>query len=81
MKIKPEHYAYMRDAMARVLKDNQGISAASYAAQGLTDRRFRWDLFWAAKLSQWVSDNVYKYANDAHLDTALRAIVKELGVS
>ncbi len=78
MKIKPEHYAHIRDAMALALKSNQGISTATYEAQGLTAKRFRWDLFWTAKLSQWVSDNVYKYANDEHLDTALKAIVKEL---
>jgi hypothetical protein len=37
------------------------------------DKRFRWDLYWAAKVGRL--DESY---TDAHLDTALRSIVKPL---
>ena len=40
-------------------------------------KRHRWDALYAAGAGEWIND-VYKYANDDHIDTALRAIVKEL---
>jgi hypothetical protein len=42
------------------------------------DRRYRWDLFHAARLAGWACDTVYPYATDTHLDTALRSIVAPL---
>ena len=38
------------------------------------DKRYRWDLFWSARAWSLVPDGV----NDAHIDTALRAIVPTL---
>ena len=43
------------------------------------DKRFRWDLCYAAGLSGWLCDEVYKYANDTHVDTALRHAIKTIG--
>lgn len=40
--------------------------------------RFRWDMFACipqAKRAEW-TDKVYKYANDTHIDTALKKIVE-----
>ena len=51
---------------------------ASYRAAGLSDRRFRWDLSYRARLTPWICANVYSYADDTHIDTALRAIVAPL---
>jgi hypothetical protein len=45
------------------------------------DKRFRWDLLWmadGATRRAWF-DRVYTYANDTHIDTALRSIVPALG--
>lgn len=44
------------------------------------NKRFRWDLLWmgdGATRRAWF-DRVYKYANDDHIDTALRSIVPVL---
>lgn len=46
------------------------------------DMRFRWDLLWACGqefTGPWTR-NVYTYASDAHIDTVLKTIVKELGL-
>jgi hypothetical protein len=42
------------------------------------DMRLRWDCLWSSVPSRWVCDNIYPYANDEHLDTALRRILKEV---
>lgn len=44
------------------------------------DKRFRWDLFWQLPDSftrDWINE-VYEYANDNHVDTLLRQIVRDL---
>lgn len=43
------------------------------------DMRYRWDLFYAAIPScNKLTDNLYSYLTDDHIDTALKAIVKPL---
>jgi hypothetical protein len=64
MKIKPEHYEYLRKALA-----NSGLTPESTMRQ-------RWDALYAAKLSPWICANLYDYMNDVHIDTALRAICR-----
>lgn len=86
MKIKPEHYAYMlaacKEAVERViprtcyLSRNPLVPNIDKAKD--PDKRYRWDLMYAAGVSQYICDNVYKYADDTHIDTALKQIVKEL---
>jgi hypothetical protein len=81
MKIKPEHYAYMKAEIG-------SISAELVAAhrRGLADlpkvkdveKRLRWDLMHIRGLTPWVCANIYPYANDDHIDTALRSIMREL---
>lgn len=56
--------------------------AKGYQQEGLTERRMHFDLFWwvnrrAPEVGQ-VMPAIYKYANDDHLHTALKAIVREL---
>ena len=82
MKIKPEHYATLKEAIRTTLSQNP-TSHEVYRKEGFTEMRFRWDLLWASKvgeqtISRWISDTIYEYANDEHIDTALRRIVKEL---
>jgi len=50
----------------------------AYKAAGHTNKRYRWDLLWAAGLTRWVCDHIYPYANDDHIDTVLRRAVPEL---
>ncbi len=75
MKITPEHYSYILseiDALLDINSTTLNAVKAGYVEQGLTMKRMRWDLLYAAKLSKWISDNVYPYADDSHIDTALR---------
>jgi len=73
MKIKPEHIDYIKHA---ICQDAKAPTLSEYTNKGLTAKRWRWDLLYRAKLSQWVCDNIYPYANDEHLDSALRHITR-----
>jgi hypothetical protein len=46
------------------------------------NKRFRWDLLYSVTYSKRseVINNIYTYANDIHIDTALKTIVRELGL-
>lgn len=74
MKIKPEHVEYMRKAMMAVGKPIPTL--ASYTARGLSEKRWGW--LWNARVSRWISDNIYPYADNEYIDTALRQITKGL---
>ena len=78
MKIKPEHYQHMQIAMRAAQARRPEATRASYEAKGLSAMRHRWDLSYVAGLSSWIGDNVYSYADDTHLDTAFRSIVKDM---
>jgi hypothetical protein len=78
MKIKPDHYAHMAAAMRAAQALHPESTRASYEARGLTAKRHRWDLSYAARLAPWICDNVYDYANDDHLDTAFKKIVADM---
>lgn len=71
MKIKPEHYQVMLDAirpLAPTIKQRRDKS----------ESRLCWDLLHEANLTPFLCDTVYDYANDDHIETALKKIVKEL---
>jgi len=86
MKVTPEHYAIIADAIAATgYADDESIRER-YRRREIPrgekvqdiDKRFRWDLYWAAaRQSNGLPDSTYGY-NDAHIDTALRSIVKPL---
>lgn len=77
MKIRPEHYAKMKSEIARVLTTVQP-QVLDVFRKTHSEKRFRWDLMYAAKLTPFICNELYPYANDEHIDTALRAIVREL---
>jgi hypothetical protein len=76
MKIKPEHLAHLRDAVAQ---HDTEFHRSRYAAAGLTTMRYQWDLVRHAGLMPWLCDTLYQYLNDTHIQTALNRIVKPLG--
>jgi hypothetical protein len=79
MKITVEHYAHI----ARALNEIKPLilqARAAYKNSGLSDKRFQWDMLRQANLIAWVCDNIYPYANDDHIDTALRQYFSKLGV-
>lgn len=87
MKITQEHYALlvsMLDNLNNKVKDcEKEMTAAcndlghvqeAYTGQGLTLMRFRWDVLFAVPFEErkeWF-DLIYPYANDDHVDTALK---------
>lgn len=85
MKIKPEDYEKIKAAVQHVL-DKRPDAMQVYIDAGKTAMRFRWDVLYASGLK--IGDgigikgdvNVYGYANDDHIDTALRTIMKEAGL-
>ena len=80
MKIKDEHYNFMRAKLApfkgQIESFRQRIINEGKASD--VEKRLRWDLCYLADLTWWLCENVYTYAHDEHIDTALRAIMKEL---
>jgi hypothetical protein len=80
VKILPEHIAHMRAAMEPLdTPERRAIYiAGNYPNAGRTQNvamRYRWDLLYAAGLSSWGCSTVYPYANDEHIDTAMRHIL------
>lgn len=81
MKITKEHYAYIKRAIECALVDKPlDALEARYRLEGLSPLRYRFDCLYAARLSTWLCDNVYAYADDTHIDTALRAVMREMGL-
>lgn len=85
MKIKAEHYAAIKSMLSQYSHDNRE-QVLAYKALKLgkdPERRFRWDLFtYARRVSseRIAMEDIYRYANDTHLDTALKKIMRELGL-
>jgi len=81
MKIIPSHLAYIENAIGKIAPQDVKVLRAAIVQEGRAkdvEKRLRWDLSYRAGLSQWFCTNVYPYANDDHIDTALRAIVRKL---
>lgn len=72
MKITQEHYQVLSNAINKAVPNIPSLT--EYRAAGMTAKRWRWDLLWAAKIGPWIGKNIYPYANDDHIDTALRKI-------
>lgn len=80
MKISPQDYQELKSLLAPLfpkLAAHREILKQDKRVKDL-EKRLRWDWFWAAKCGNW-ANKVYKYANDEHIDTALRRAMVELG--
>lgn len=75
MKIKPEHLQTLVDNITHF--DTNELRC-QYRAQGLSDKRYRWDLAYMSNSTRFICDVLYVYMDDTHIDTALRKIVKSL---
>lgn len=84
MKIKPEHVAHIRMAISKIATPEKIAAHRQFIInEGKAkdiEKRLRWDMSYYAGLTPWICDNVYPYADDSHVDTALKAIMKEMGV-
>lgn len=72
LKITGPDYEYLRK---HILANSKAPTWPQYKAQGLSHKRWRWDLMYAAGLTRWTCDTLYKYLNDDHIDSALRRIL------
>jgi hypothetical protein len=88
MKIKPEHVAHMKVAIDKFIEDNGGKEAliekyetGDFARSELVkhlNSRFCSDVLHGAGLTTWICSTVYDYANDSHIETALKSILPTL---
>lgn len=78
MKMSPDHYGYMKAEIQRLQDQNPGMYE-KYKAGGLSDMRYRWDLFHAVKWTPGFINDLYKYLHDNQIDTALRSITGKIG--
>ena len=88
MKIKQEHYKAIKNNIAKIDRDSiilhkQDLHFKTTAPYKDLNKRVRWDIFYIAirKETNDLITNIYKYANDDHIDTALRSIFKELNLN
>jgi hypothetical protein len=81
------HPAHLDELRSRVTPLDTEENRAKYRAGDFPradsvkdlDKRYRWDLLWAAVSFDWVNHYLYGYLDDNHIDTALKAIVPPLG--
>ena len=76
MKINPQDFETLKRMIEPVMKR---VPVAEYRAANpsFSDKRVRWDYFHGAGTValSFLCDVLYKYMNDEHMDTALKAIV------
>lgn len=80
MKIRKEHLETMKAAIAPLAPLFQAHLEAIKAEGKSKDipMRLRWDAARAARLIPFFCDTIYPYANDDHIDTALRFVMREV---
>lgn len=86
MKLKPEDYAHLKKTITSFLithnlSDHRSRINYHQACPDThvidVEKRLRWDLCYMAHLTEYICMKIYPYANDDHIDTALRKIMKE----
>lgn len=73
MKITKQHYQIMQSAINSVDTPER---RQTYFAQCTSLRGYQWYLLKVAGLSPFICDEIYKYANDDHIQTVLNKVVK-----
>lgn len=77
LKMKPEHYSYLRDLLADIPREQ----ALQHQAKGLGNdkaKRFRWDMYWVAVKNKNGFTDQLDYLLDEHIDSALKRLMVEL---
>lgn len=81
MKITSKHYNIMKAAIAKIWTQEKHECQYQFIInEGKAkdiNKRLRWDWLHYAKLNQFICDEIYLYANNDHIDTALKRIIKE----
>lgn len=76
MKIKPDDLLTLKSAIDEALKTFPH-TLDDYLKAGNSAKRYRWDVLWHAKQTEFVCNTLYKYLDDEHIDTALRKIFEQ----
>ena len=81
MKITEEHQSIIKAAIDKVLQDKPNIineyeNGNFIRAEAVINlqRRFNFDLLQMANLTSFICNEVYKYANDSHIETCLKSV-------
>jgi hypothetical protein len=74
VKIKQEDYNHLETELNKFLRANK--TKCSAYKKTVSEKRFAWDMLKAADLLTWSCDVLYKYLNDAHIETAVIKIIK-----
>jgi len=69
MKIHADHYECLKEAIETALHSFPH-TLDEYLAAGNSAKRYRWDVLWHAKQTDFVCNTLYRYLNDDHIDTA-----------
>lgn len=82
MKMIPKHYQHMKSKIEPLVEKVEKHIEYLKTDERVKDinKRLRWDLFYAAGLTTFTCDELYKYLDDTHIDTALRQIMKDLNI-
>ena len=72
MKITNEHY----EELAKHVRPLHDVETwKEYQRVGMSATRYRFDLLYRAKISDFVCNTLYRYLNDDHIATALKKAV------
>ena len=82
MKIITEHFNHISTAISDAFSAADVDKHREYLRKDIRvkdiDKRLRWDICCATPgLIAWLNDNIYSYANDAHVDTVLKAVMRK----
>jgi len=72
--IKSKHYDALKRKVYALL--NKQASPKKIAQNALTQMRLRWDIYWASG-GVFTNASEYHYLNDNHIDSALKAILRD----
>jgi len=72
--IKSKHYETLKRKVYALL--NKQASPKKIAQNALTQMRLRWDIYWASG-GAFTNASEYHYLNDNHIDSALKAILRD----
>lgn len=85
MKITKEHYNYMKMRIKDKVENYGKIALKEHVLGNVLpkatnpDLRLRWDLF-SSCLTDFACQELYRYCDDTHIETALKQIQTELGL-
>jgi len=71
MKINAKHFDQLNQSISHYLVRHPQIDVTS----ALNSMRERWDIYWACG-GAFSNAQEYQYLNDAHIDTAIKAILR-----